>query len=80
MKSQSSDDRNTNKIDNTEDITKQDIINLALLKNINFKDKDYAKEHIIIQKKNIKTSYEVEIIDIDGQKHKLIFDLKKYSK
>lgn len=80
MKSKSSNDQKPNKVDGEEDITKQDIINLALLRNINFKDKNYAKEHITIQKKNIKTSYEVEISDIDGHKHQLIFELKKYSK
>lgn len=80
MKSQSSNEQKTNKANYIEEITKQDIINLASLKNIKFKDKDYAIEHITIHKKNIKTSYEIEISDIDGQKHQLIFEVKKYSK
>jgi len=80
MKSQPSTAQNIIKSDSTDDITKQDIINLALLKNITFKDKNYAKEHIIIHKKDIKTSYEIEISDIDGEKHQLIFELKTYGK
>ena len=80
MKSQPSRNRKTIKSDNSDDITKQDIINLATLKNIIFKDKNYAKKHITIQKKNIRTVYEVEISDIDGKTHQLIFELKTYSK
>lgn len=80
MKSQPKIDHNATKFDSTEDITKQDIINLATLKNITFTDVNYAKEHIAIRKKNIKTSYEIEISDVDGKKHQLIFEIKTYKR
>lgn len=63
-----------------DEITKNDIITIASLKNITFKDKSFAKEHITIQKINIKTSYEVEINDIDGKIHHLFFEIKTYNK
>lgn len=63
-----------------DEITNQDIITLAMLKCIKLKDKDFAKEHIKINKKNIKTTYEVEINDIDGHIHHLIFEIKTYNK
>jgi len=63
-----------------DEITNQDIITLATLKCIKLKDKEFAKEHIKINKKNIKTTYEVEINDIDGHIHHLIFEIKTYNK
>ena len=80
MKSPSVNDNNANLVDGSDEITKQDIINLATLKNINLIDKNYAKNHITIRKKKIMTSYEIEINDIDGKKHQLIFELKTYKK
>lgn len=80
MKSPSANDNNGNLVDGSDEITKQDIINLATLKNINLIDKNYAKNHITIRKKKIMTSYEIEINDIDGKKHQLIFELKTYKK
>ena len=63
-----------------DEITKQDIITLASLKNIKFKDKEFAKEHIKVNKKDVKTIYEVEINDSDGLIHHLVFEIKAYSK
>ena len=80
MKSQIEQNINSVKLSFEEEITKQDIITVATLRNIQFKDKEFAKEHIKLNKKDIKTIYEVEINDIDGTIHQLIFELKTYNK
>lgn len=80
MKSQPKINHTATQLDSTNEITKQDIINLATLKNITFTDVNYAKEHIAIKKKKIKTSYEIEISDVDGSKHQLIVEVKTYNK
>lgn len=61
------------------EITEKDIINLINLKNIHLKDEGYAIEHLIIKKKSKKTTFEVEVTDIDGQVHIFQFELKTYS-
>lgn len=63
----------------TKEITEKDIMNLIGLKNIHLKDKKYAEEHLTIKKKSKKTTFEVQITDIDGQIHSFQFELKTYS-
>ena len=73
------DSNNSVKLRVEDEITKQDIITLASLRNICFKDKEFAKEHITINKKNIRTIYDVEIYDVDGVVHQLIFEIKTFN-
>lgn len=71
---------NTNKTKiEAKEITEKDIMNLISLKNIKIKDKKYAEEHLKIKRKSKKTTFEVQITDIDGQTHLLHFELKTYS-
>lgn len=80
MKSQNENNKKVNDELIKDEITKQDILTLASLKKIKFTDQKFAKEHIIINKKSVKTTYEVEILDIDGKVHHIVLELKTYSK
>ena len=60
------------------EITEKDIMNLISLNKIVLKDKKYAEEHLTIKRRSKKTSFEVEITDIDGETHHFQFELKTY--
>ncbi|GEM_PF-2916863 len=60
------------------EITEKDVINLISIKNIPLKDKEYAKEHIVIEKKSKTDCYEIQITDIDGKVHSFHIELKTY--
>lgn len=79
MDSKKNNENNHTEQPEAKEITEKDIMNLIGLNNIQLKDKKYAEEHLTIKKKSKKTTFEVEITDIDGQILTFQFELKTYA-
>lgn len=79
MKNQSLTNNESNTNHDEIEITEKDIVSLLALHNIKLIDVEYALQHLTIKKKNINTSYEIELHDINGQKHQMIFEIKIYN-
>lgn len=62
----------------TKEITEKEVMNLLSINNIPIKDKEYVKEHLIIEKKSKTDYYEIKVTDIDGSTHTFQIELKTY--
>jgi len=63
---------------NSKEITEKDVISFISIKKIPLKDKEYAKKHIIIEKKSKTDRYEIKVTDVDGKVHSFHIELKTY--
>jgi len=62
----------------TKEITEREVMNLLSINKIQIKDKEYVKEHLIIEKKSKSDYYQIKVTDIDGSTHIFQIELKTY--
>jgi len=60
------------------EITVNEVMNLLSINKIPIKDKNYVKEHLIIEKKRKTDYYEIRVTDIDGSVLTFQIELKTY--
>ncbi|NGM65371.1 hypothetical protein [Sphingobacterium sp. SGR-19] len=60
------------------EITVNEVMNLLSINKIPIKDKNYVKEHLIIEKKRKTDYYEIKVTDIDGSVLTFQIELKTY--
>ncbi|MBD1421947.1 hypothetical protein [Sphingobacterium chuzhouense] len=60
------------------EITVNEVMNLLSISKIPIKDKNYVKEHLIIEKKRKTDYYEIKVTDIDGSVLTFQIELKTY--
>ena len=62
----------------TKEITEREVMNLLSINKIQIKDREYVKEHLIIEKKSKTDYYQIKVTDIDGSTHIFQIELKTY--